>query len=143
MVSRVAFLLDTNVVSEAVRDLPNPHVMAQLARFDGELGIPAPVAHELRFGWLRIPAGRRKDVIGHFLHDVVSLLPVLPYDAISARVHAELRQDAERHGRTLPFVDGQIAAIAMANGLTLITRNTGDFSAIHGLRVENWFEPAD
>lgn len=141
MVSNIAFLLDTNILSEVMREQPDPQVMAQLARFDGELGIPALVAHELRFGWLRMPAGRRKDAVGHFLQDVVSLLPVLPYDTPAARIHAELRQEAESRGVTLPFVDGQIAAIAMASGLTLITRNTRDFAAIKGLRLDNWFTP--
>lgn len=42
-------------------------------------------------------------------------------------------------GHSLPFVDGQIAAIAMTYGLTLITRNTKDFADIPDLRLENWF----
>lgn len=139
MVNNVAFLLNTNVLSEMMRENPDPQVMENLARYDGDLGIPALVAHELRFGWLRMPDGRRKDAIGHFLQDVVSLLPVLPYDASAARIHAELRQEAGSKGQTLPFVDGQIAAIAMAHGLTLITRNTKDFASIRGLRLDNWF----
>ena len=40
---------------------------------------------------------------------------------------------------TLPFVDGQIAAIVIANGLTLVTRNTKDFAHLTGLRLNNWF----
>jgi tRNA(fMet)-specific endonuclease VapC len=43
-------------------------------------------------------------------------------------------------GNTLPFADGQIASIAMANDLILITRNVQDFSDITNLKVENWFE---
>ena len=39
----------------------------------------------------------------------------------------------------MPFVDGQIAAIAMANGLTLVTRNFRDFECLPGLRVVDWF----
>jgi tRNA(fMet)-specific endonuclease VapC len=64
---------------------------------------------------------------------------VLPYDAAAARIHAELRSTCERTGRRLPFVDGQIAAIAMTHGLTLVTRNTKDFAEITGLRLQNWF----
>ena len=140
--SQIAFLLDTNVLSEVMRPAPDARLLENLARYEGELGIPAPVAHELRFGWLRMPAGRRKDAIGHYLQDVVSLLPVIAYDAVAARVHAELRAEGERDGQPLPFVDGQIAAIAMAHGLTLITRNTRDFAAIKGLRLANWFTAA-
>ncbi len=50
--------------------------------------------------------------------------------------------DSIHFGQPLPFVDGQIAAIAMAHGLTLITRNTRDFAAIKGLRLANWFTAA-
>jgi tRNA(fMet)-specific endonuclease VapC len=114
-------------------------VMSQLARFDGELAIAAPVWHELRYGWLRMADGQRKDAIGRYIQDVVASLPILPYDASAARIHAELRSRQEKMGLPLPFVDGQIAAIAMTHGLTLVTRNTKDFANIAGLRLDNWF----
>jgi tRNA(fMet)-specific endonuclease VapC len=57
-----------------------------------------------------------------------------------ARLHAELRVDADRRGRPLPFADGQIAAIAVAHGLTLVTRNLKDFTGVSGLRLVDWFE---
>ena len=139
MVNTVTWLLDTNILSEAMRPLPDDEVMTQLTRYDGELAIPAPVWHELRYGWLRMPDGQRKDAIGHYVQEVVAALPVLPYDTTAARIHAELRSTCERTGRLLPFVDGQIAAIAMTHGLTLVTRNTKDFSGIAGLRLDNWF----
>ncbi len=134
-----AWLLDTNVLSEAVRMQPNAGVMDKLARHQVELAVPAPVWHELRYGWRRMPDGQRKDAIGRYLQEVVAELPVLPYDAGAARVHAELRADLERSGRSLPFVDGQIAAIAVVQGLTLVTRNVRDFSEIPGLRWVDWF----
>jgi tRNA(fMet)-specific endonuclease VapC len=134
-----AWLLDTNVLSEAVRAQPNAGVMSNLTRHQAELAVPAPVWHELRYGWLRMPEGQRKDAIGRYLQDVVADLPVLPYDTGAARVHAELRADLERAGRPLLFVDGQIAAIAIAQALTLVTRNARDFSAIPGLRWTDWF----
>ncbi|MDW3684924.1 type II toxin-antitoxin system VapC family toxin [Cupriavidus sp. CV2] len=140
MVNAVSWLLDTNIVSEAMRPRPDAGVMANLSRFDGELAIPAPVWHELRYGWLRMPEGQRKDAVGRFVQDVVSTLLVLPYDNAAARIHADLRSSRERAGFTLPFVDGQIASVAMAHGLTLVTRNTRDFAELDGLRLANWFE---
>ncbi len=137
----VSWLLDTNVLSEAVRPTPDTRVMRALTRHSGELAIPSPVWHELRFGWLRMPEGRRRDAIERYLTDVVGSLPILPYDAHAARIHAEIRVDAERSGTALPFVDGQIAAVAMAHGLTLVTRNRKDFAGIAGLRSANWWEP--
>jgi tRNA(fMet)-specific endonuclease VapC len=138
----VTWLLDTNVVSEAMKPVPHPGVIASLARHEAELAIAAPVGHELRFGWLRMPAGQRRDAIGHFIQEVAGSLPVLPYDAQAARIHAELRELRERDGHPLPFVDGQIAAIAIACGATLVTRNTRDFEGLAGLRLADWFSTA-
>jgi tRNA(fMet)-specific endonuclease VapC len=139
-VSDITWLLDTNVLSEAARPSPQVGVLANLVRYQGELAIAAPVWHELRFGWLRMPGGQRRDAIGRFVHDVAGQLPVLAYDAQAARVHAELRAQREQLGQTLPFVDGQIAAIAIAHGITLVTRNTRDFTDLPGLRLVDWFE---
>lgn len=138
--SDIAWLLDTKVLSEATRPTPNAGVMVNLTRYQGELAIAAPVWHELRFGWLRMPAGQRRDAIGRFVQDVAGQLPVLPYDAQAARIHAELRAMREPLGQALPFVDGQIAAIAIARGITLVTRNTRDFADLPGLRLADWFE---
>ena len=66
-------------------------------------------------------------------------LTVLPYDCETALWHALERARLADLGRTPPFVDGQIAAIAMANNLTLVTRKTNDFADFAGLAVENWF----
>ena len=140
MVGTISWLLDTNILSEAMRPLPNQSVMSMLARFDGELAIAAPVWHELRYGWLRMPEGQRRDAVGRYVQEVVAVLPVIPYDMTAARIHAELRNSCERQGQNLPFVDGQIAAIAMSHGLTLVTRNTKDFAGVVGLRFENWFD---
>jgi tRNA(fMet)-specific endonuclease VapC len=45
-----------------------------------------------------------------------------------------------RTGKTPPFFDGQIAAIAFVNELVLVTRNTADFAAFEELQLENWWE---
>ena len=140
MVTRPAWLLDTNILSEGVKPAPDAGVMTRLQRHADELSIPAPVWHELRFGWLRMPEGRRKDAIGMYIQRVAGQLPVLPYDEAAARVHAELRDRQERSGRPLPFVDGQIAAIAIANGLTLVTRNRKDFEDLPGVRLADWHD---
>lgn len=140
MVSPATWLLDTNVVSELMRPQPNAGVMQQFSRYAAELAIAAPVLHELRYGWLRLPAGQRRDAIGRFIQDVVSQLPVLPYHGAAARIHAELRTQRDQMGQPLPFVDGQIAAIAIAHGATLVTRNTRDFAALAGLRMVDWFD---
>jgi len=139
MVDQITYLLDTNIISEVVKKTPDTEVMNKIKQFDGMLALPSVVLHELRFGWLSMPEGKRKQGIGQFIVEVVGQLPVLDYDARAARVHAEIRAEIKQKGETIPFVDGQIAAIAIVNGITLVTRNTKDFQAISGIRLDNWF----
>lgn len=132
------WLLDTSVLSDVVARRPDAVLEARLRRHAAEVAVPAPVWHELRFGWLRMPDGARRDAIGRYLDDVVARLPLLPYDEAAARLHAAHRAAAERAGRPQPYADGQIAAIAVARGLVLVTRKPGDFRGVAGLEVVDW-----
>lgn len=135
----ISRLIDTNIVSELVKPQPNSLVLKAFERYEGEIALSAIVWHELIYGWQKMAEGARQHQIGLFLKQVVTQLPVLNYDTNAARVHADIRVEAERQGKPLPFADGQIASIAIANGLTLVTRNLKDFSSIRGLVTENWF----
>jgi tRNA(fMet)-specific endonuclease VapC len=74
-----------------------------------------------------------------FLEEVVEpTIPVLPYDDRAAVWHAAERARLENAGRPAPFVDGQIAATAFVNGLTLVTDNLKDFGAFRGIKLVNW-----
>lgn len=113
--------------------------MRGLREHDGEIAIPSPVWHELRFGCARLPRSRRRDAIERYIEDVVrNSFPVLDYDREAADWHAKERARLSAGGRTPPFVDSQIAAIACVNGLTLATSNMGHFRAFQGLEVESW-----
>jgi tRNA(fMet)-specific endonuclease VapC len=137
---RPVYLLDTNVVSEAIRPSPDVRVMERMREYDGLTVIAAVVWHELLFGMSRLPDGYRKRRIRTYLYDVAAAsFPVIPYDDSAAAMHAEMRADAERGGTPLSFADGMIASIARTNNLLLVTRNTADFSAIPGLYLEDWF----
>jgi len=65
-------------------------------------------------------------------------LPILAYDAAAAAWHASERARLQAAGKTSPFVDGQIAAIAKVNDLTLVTSNHQDFAHFEELRLEDW-----
>ncbi len=133
------FLLDTSTVSAAMLARPVPQVLARLREHGGECAIGAPVWHELRFGVGRLPRGKRRTLLEAFLDEVVrATLPILPYDERAAEWHAGERARLERKGRPAPFVDGQIAAIAVTQGLSLVTSNTADFAPFQGLRVVDW-----
>ena len=133
------YLLDSDVVSEPTRPAPSAKVLDWLARHEGESAIAAPVWHELRFGCERLPPSRRRDSIESYLAEVVlPSLPIFDYDQRAAEWHARERARLAKVGQTPPFVDGQIAAIARVNDLTLVTRNQRDFRWFQGLRMERW-----
>ena len=98
------YLLDTNTVSEPLRPQPAAGVMRGLREHDGEIAIPAPVWHELRFGCARLQPSRRREVIERYLDGVVlASFPVLPYDREAAERHALERARLAATGRTPPF----------------------------------------
>ncbi len=134
------FLLDSNIVSELIRSRPRELVMRRYKAHQGQMALPTPALHEVHYGCLRLPMGEKRDRLQSFLNQVVGLLPKVPYDAAAALLHAQFRAELEGRGRVLPQVDAQIAAIAIAHGLTLVTRNTRDFEGLPGLRLANWFE---
>jgi tRNA(fMet)-specific endonuclease VapC len=132
------YLLDTNVISQPVSKVPSVGVMRRLGSIADECAIAAPVWHELQFGCKRMPAGKRREALEDYLIDVVHTFAILPYDELAAKVHATERERLERIGTTAPFVDGQIAAIAQANELVLVTANVRDFVHFTALKMENW-----
>ena len=133
------YLLDTNVISAPLRSEPNVDVIRRLREHEREIAIPAPVWHELRFGCARLAQSRRREIIERYIEDVLlESFPILEYGWKAADWHARERARLIAVGRTPPFVDGQIAAIAYANGLTLVTSNTRDFRHFEGLNIQSW-----
>lgn len=133
------FLLDTNVLSEAVKTAPNQHVLDMLEKHQDEIATAAPVWHELQYGCMRLAASRKRELIETYLEDVVwHNLDILPYDDRAATWHASERARLTAKGQIPSFVDGQIAAIAKVNGLAVVTRNTSDFRPFSDLKVQNW-----
>src|SRR5262249_6569876 len=100
------------------------------------------VWHELTYGCNRLPKGARRNALETYLNAVVQAsFPVLPYDEAAALWHGTERARLESAGRVMPFVDGQIAAIARVNRLTLVTTTDRDFAGFANLRLENWSSP--
>ncbi|MDO9163946.1 MAG: hypothetical protein Q8N35_18460 [Methylococcaceae bacterium] len=67
-------------------------------------------------------------------------LQVLPFDQVAAEWYAKERARLQKQGLTCAYADGEIAAIAVSQSLTLVTRNTKDFADFQNLALENWFE---
>ena len=133
------FLLDTTIVSAPVAKIPNRRVVKKLEQQGVYCAIAAPVWHELVYGCSRLPPGKRRSALEDYLHGVVRRsFPILPYDDVAAEWHGRERARLEEGGRTPPFVDGQIAAIAHSQSLTLVTANTEDFRHFAELGLVDW-----
>ena len=133
------YLLDTNVASEPLRPRPDPGVLKRLREHHGDIALPALVWHELHYGCLRLPRSRKRKAIERYLSEVLAgSFPILGYEQAAAEWHARERARLAAKGRPPSFIDGQIAGIARANDLVLVTSNRRDFEAFEDLELEDW-----
>ena len=135
-------VLDTNVVSEAMKATPNPVVLAWLDEQAAEtLYLSSVTLAELLFGIGVLPAGRRKEALTQMLDGLLALFEdrVLAFDTAAARRYADLAVTVRAAGKGFPTPDGYIAAIAKARGFTVATRDVAPFKAV-GLNVINPWE---
>jgi len=135
------FLLDTNVLSEPLKPQPNQKVLELLATHSRAMAVSATSYQEIVFGYAKLIDSRRKLGIEAYVYqEIEEKLLILPYDRLAAKWHALEQGRLRRIGKTPPSLDGQIAAVAATNNLTLVTRNVKDFQYFQGIKIENWFE---
>ena len=135
------YLLDTNILSEPARKNPSNKVMQCFSEYDGQYVTAAIVWHELQYGCALLPDSKRKTQLQTYLLTLQDTgLIILPYDQVAAEWFASHRAVLKEQGKTAAYADGEIAAIAAVNNLTLVTRNTEDFNAYKNLLLDNWFE---
>jgi predicted nucleic acid-binding protein len=123
----MTFLVDANVLCEPTRPSPSARVVDWLARNEGQLIVDPIVLGEISIGVLALPAGRKRARLEQWLESLVHTIDCLPWDAAVSRRWAKLVVDLRKRGKTLPVLDGMIAATALEHGLTIATRNVGDF----------------
>ena len=133
-------LLDTNVISEPQRRQPSQRVLDWIdAQALETLYLSAVTVAELRAGVALMPAGKRQDSLNHYLE--MHLLPsftnrVLAFDMSCTKRYAELLAESRAIGLAIATADAFIAAIALANGFAVATRDTQPFEAA-GVKVIN------
>lgn len=141
MVTTLRFLLDTNIMSKPTKPRPDTRVINRLAENSGLLATATVSYHELMFGYLKLSESRkRQEIEAYIRQSIEGVLTFLPYCEAAARWQALERVSLSNQGRTPAYADGQIAAIAATNNLTLVTRNVSDSQHFRDLKIENWFE---
>ncbi len=135
-------LLDTNVVSEPLRQAPEARVVQWIDAQPMEtLFLSSITVAELRAGVALLPAGKRRSGLQESLEKrVLSLFAgrVLPFDLACTQAYATLVSKARAAGVSIATADGYIAAIAAANGLSVATRDTGPFRASGVAVINPW-----
>ena len=127
-------MLDTNIVSDILRN-PRGSAATKLQQTpDGEVGVSIIVACELRCGVRE----RRAVVLENLVEGFLSCTPVFSFINPADQAYALLRLDLEAAGTPISANDMFIAAHALALDATLVTDNEREFSRIKGLKVENW-----
>jgi predicted nucleic acid-binding protein len=133
-------VLDTNVVSELMRTEPDAAVLAWLNDQPADtLWLNSVVVSELLYGVARLPDGKRRAQLALAVQAMLAedfAGRVLPFDLEAAVVYADLVAMRERQGQPIDVADAQIAAICLAHGATLATRNTKHFEGV-GLTLMN------
>ncbi len=136
-------VLDTNVVSEAMKTEPDAVVRAWLNDQAAEtLYLSSVTLAELLFGIRSLPAGKRKNMLDSALAELLELFKerVLPFDTEAARHYAELAVTARNDGRGFPTPDGYIAAIAVSRGFIVASRDISPYEAAGVTVINPWKE---
>src|SRR5438132_943723 len=131
------FLLDTNAVSDYMRE--NPRIDTRLASLGGgnTAAICTIVRGEIIFGISRVPQGKHRTELEQQAIKVLPRFPCLAIPEAAADLYASSKLACQRKGVVLDENDLWIAATALALGATLVTRDR-DFSQVDGLTVEDW-----
>jgi tRNA(fMet)-specific endonuclease VapC len=128
------YLLDTNIVSNLVRD---PHgAVAQHIRAKGEAQVCTSIiaAAELRYG----TGKKRSPRLTAQVESVLNALETLPFERPADEAYGRIRNQLEAGGTPIGGNDLLIAAQALSLGYTLVTDNEREFKRIDELPVENW-----
>lgn len=138
-------VIDTNVVSELMRPAPASAVLEWFAAHRStDLYLSAVSEAELRAGAAILPVGKRRD---RLIASIDAMIDedfagrVLPFDSVAAKAYATIAASRRATGRPIAEADCQIAAIALAFGAIVATRNVADFEGCSIAIVDPWRGP--
>jgi len=138
----VSFLLDTCVISELVRPVPDKGVIQWIeSRNEFDLYLSVLTLGEIQKGIFRLSAGKKKAQLTAWLQDELEIRfaeRVLPVTDAVALMWGNMLGTSEKNGQPLSVIDALIAATASEHNLVLVTRNISDFSGCSVDIVDPW-----
>jgi tRNA(fMet)-specific endonuclease VapC len=131
-------MLDTNICIHAIKRNA-PEVVRRLEKtIPEDVAISSVVAAEL---WTGVMKSRERGRNERALREFLAFVDVLDFPAEAARAYGEIRAELEAKGRSIGAMDLLIAAHAVHERATLVTRNRDEFARVEQLKVESWKEP--
>lgn len=131
------YLFDTDTITNILKKRPSQNLVRKLENLDKSCQfISAITIAEIMYG-----AYKSSDPVYHIEKLEKVLLPtvnVVGFEERAAYVCGKIRAELEKKGQPLSFADLQIASVAIANNLTLITGNTKHFERISELKIDDW-----
>jgi predicted nucleic acid-binding protein len=134
----VKYLVDANVLSEAIRPDPQPVVIDWLRKNERAIAVDPVILGEIRFGILLLPRGKRRAALERWFDAGVRCVHCVPWEAETGLRWAALLASLRARGHAMPIKDSLIAATALVHGLVVVTRNESDFAQA-GVEVINPF----
>jgi tRNA(fMet)-specific endonuclease VapC len=131
----VRFMLDSDICIHAMRRDRTKVLRRLSATRPREVGISSIVAAEL---WVGVMKSRDQERSEHAVREFMALVEVVGWPPEAAPVYGEMRAALERKGLIIGSMDMLIAAHALHERATLVTRNLAEFARVEGLKVEDW-----
>lgn len=135
-------LLDTNVVSEVMTRAPSLAVIRWLdEQHAAEVFLSSITIAEIQYGLHAMPKGKKRNSLSQQFDEFIAAgfsHRILSFDDNAARRYGILMAERKARGKPMSILDGQIASIALAHNLTIVSRNTKDFEEC-GLKIINPF----
>lgn len=133
-------LLDTNVISELMRETCDARVAQWFSLNESDAALPAIAIAELAFGIAKLPEGARRNALASRLGEWrLRFAERSPgFTANTAMLYGEIMANARRNGHNMAVPDAQIAAIALEQDCPLATRNGKDFATTLVVLINPW-----
>ena len=129
------YLLDTNIISYWMRG--DKSVISRIKKYaPADLCLSTVTLAEILYGIEKSPIKKKDRSLK--IRKISSLLGLYSFDESAAEKYAVIRAQLEKKGMVIRERDTQIASIAMANKLTLVTHNVREFGRVDKLKVEDW-----